>query len=263
MENQNSGDAQGQIHDDLFDYDVNLDSILAEPSMRSNINPNPPGTSNDGGLGLGLDDEVKVTKKRQPIAKLDENRLLSQAGIPKLRRTAKQKLKFKGKGHEFSDAARLLNFYQLWLDDLFPRAKFMDGLAMIEKLGHSKRIQTMRKEWIDEEKPRASSQDDEQPQRIEDIAVGENNDDGLRSPADLRPEHATNSAPQRNDDSNDLFISDEGNPEYVVDRGDALEEDDLEALLREQDEAMPPAIPADESRYADDMEAMGDMDIPA
>jgi replication fork protection complex subunit Csm3/Swi3 len=49
--------------------------------------------------------------------------------------------------------ARLLNFYQLWLDDLFPRAKFADGLAMIEKLGHSKRVQIMRKEWIGEDKP--------------------------------------------------------------------------------------------------------------
>lgn len=44
--------------------------------------------------------------------------------------------------------ARLLNVYQLWLDDLYPRAKFADGLAIIEKLGHKKRIQTMRREWI-------------------------------------------------------------------------------------------------------------------
>ena len=46
--------------------------------------------------------------------------------------------------------------YQLWLDDLYPRAKFADGLAMIEKLGHTKRMQTMRREWINEGKPRES-----------------------------------------------------------------------------------------------------------
>ena len=50
--------------------------------------------------------------------------------------------------------ARLLNLYQLWLDDLYPRAKFVDGLAIIEKLGHTKRMQTMRKEWINEGRPR-------------------------------------------------------------------------------------------------------------
>lgn len=59
----------------------------------------------------------------------------------------------KGKGHEFSDVARLLNFYQLWLDGLYPRAKFADGLQLIEKVGHTKRMQVMRKEWIDEGKP--------------------------------------------------------------------------------------------------------------
>ena len=48
--------------------------------------------------------------------------------------------------------ARLLNTYQLWLDDLYPRAKFADGLAIIEKLGHTKRMQIMRREWISEGK---------------------------------------------------------------------------------------------------------------
>lgn len=56
---------------------------------------------------------------------------------------------------QFSDAARLLGFYQLWLDDLYPRAKFADCLSMIEKLGHSKRIQIIRRQWIDERKPQS------------------------------------------------------------------------------------------------------------
>ncbi|KAK2810440.1 hypothetical protein FQN50_002929 [Emmonsiellopsis sp. PD_5] len=144
--------------DDLFNYDAGLDEILGGVEQSQQTDPSNSANSNAptaaGGAGLGLDEEIKVAPKRRPIAKLDEARLLSQAGIPKLRRTAKTKLKFKGKGHEFSDAMRLLNFYQLWLDDLYPRAKFADGLAMIEKLGHTKRIQTMRKEWIDEGKPR-------------------------------------------------------------------------------------------------------------
>lgn len=53
----------------------------------------------------------------------------------------------------------MLNMYQLWLDDLYPRAKFVDGLAIIEKLGHTKRLQTMRKEWINEGKPRDPAED--------------------------------------------------------------------------------------------------------
>lgn len=42
----------------------------------------------------------------------------------------------------------------MWLDELYPRAKFADGLAIIEKLGHTKRMQTMRREWINEGKPK-------------------------------------------------------------------------------------------------------------
>ena len=81
-------------------------------------------------------------------------RLLSQSGIPKLRRISKERLRFRGKGHEFTDVQRLLNTYQLWLDDLFPKAKFADGLALIEKVGHKKRLKIMRQEWINEDKPK-------------------------------------------------------------------------------------------------------------
>ena len=61
---------------------------------------------------------------------------------------------------QYSDAARLLSFYQLWLDDLFPKAKFLDAAAMVEKLGHKKRIQMMRMNWINEGKPKEPVQED-------------------------------------------------------------------------------------------------------
>jgi len=61
---------------------------------------------------------------------------------------------------QYSDAARLLSFYQLWLDDLFPKAKFLDAAAMVEKLGHKKRIQMMRMDWINEGKPKEPVQED-------------------------------------------------------------------------------------------------------
>ena len=49
---------------------------------------------------------------------------------------------------------------------MYPRAKFGDGLSMIEKLGHSKRVQLYRKQWIDEGKP---SQFDDQPVVVDPI----------------------------------------------------------------------------------------------
>ncbi len=67
---------------------------------------------------------------------------------------------------QFSDAARLLSFYQLWLDDLFPKAKFLDALAMVEKTGHKTSMHKMRTEWINEGKPKpANAEPEEQPSR--------------------------------------------------------------------------------------------------
>lgn len=40
----------------------------------------------------------------------------------------------------------------MWLDALYPRAKFADGLTIIEKLGHTKKMQSLRRDWINESK---------------------------------------------------------------------------------------------------------------
>ncbi|KAI9769949.1 MAG: chromosome segregation in meiosis- protein [Geoglossum simile] len=143
--------------DDLFDYDPGIDSIFQDVDTNMDA---PTATAKGGQstsrkgksttTALGIDEEVQITRKKRINVKLDENRLLSQSGIPKLRRITKQRLHFKGKGHEYTDTARMLSLYQLWLDDLFPKAKFADALAIVEKLGHSKRMQVMRKEWIEE-----------------------------------------------------------------------------------------------------------------
>ncbi|KAL4812633.1 replication fork protection component Swi3-domain-containing protein [Aspergillus spinulosporus] len=227
--------------DDLFNYEVGLDDILQEtnPSMSSGNVPKQSAQPNNSGVFLGLDEEVEVAKKRQPVAKLDENRLLTQAGIPKLRRSAKKTLKFKGKGHEFSDLARLLNFYQLWLDDLFPRAKFTDGLAMIERLGHSKRLQTMRRAWIDEEKPKSAV---ENTLRIEQTNSNDNditsNDTLMVDHRQSIPNDISRSPGDLNDMDEALFLPDStthqqsaGKDRAPLDNNDEF--DELDALLRE------------------------------
>jgi len=56
---------------DLFDYDIGLEEIIPDTTATTNASkPSVPGDS----AGLGLDEEVKVTKKRHPVAKLDETR---------------------------------------------------------------------------------------------------------------------------------------------------------------------------------------------
>ena len=90
--------------DDLFNYDVELVDALQNVNDNNDPSARQHARRRDNelevGLGLGIDEEVKVRKPRAPIAKLDEERLLSANGIPKLRRITKDRLKFRGKGHE-------------------------------------------------------------------------------------------------------------------------------------------------------------------
>lgn len=97
--------------DELFNYDAGVNDPFSdnyqpaplperrEKTVQTSIHP-----SND----LGIDDEITLTRKRRvPRVKLDENLLISPAGIPKLQSKAKS-LKFKGKGYEvFCPTAKL------------------------------------------------------------------------------------------------------------------------------------------------------------
>ncbi|KAF9740177.1 hypothetical protein PMIN04_001801 [Paraphaeosphaeria minitans] len=209
--------------------------------------------------GLGIDEEIKVAKKRDPIPKLDDNRLLSDPGIPKLRRITKERLKFKGKGHEYGDIARMLNMYQFWLDELYPRAKFADGLAMIEKLGHSKRVQMMRKEWIDEGKPKHNAREDE------DEEVADANGSVQRE-NDLMEDGQGEMNRSVEHDAQPSVPNGEKGPSPPPDEPD---DDELDALLAgDPAPAHPPTAAAvntatnvdDDDPFADAMDAMADME---
>ncbi|KAH8589711.1 replication fork protection component Swi3-domain-containing protein [Bisporella sp. PMI_857] len=282
----------GDEFDDLFDYDIDDQNDPFSDNYNLNNTNNAAKDSRDKdttGAALGIDEEVEVTRKpRAPRVKLDENRLLSDAGIPKLRKKAKHHLKFKGKGHEYSDCDRLLSFYQLWLDDLFPKAKFLDALNMVEKMGHKKRMQMMRMEWINEGKPRSSVHEDslfDQPEtaRIEDgerekaasrIApiFEKNPTEKPKTPepgvdADMEDLYgATPKATRREpaDDSQDSLFG--GRPSIFGNSNNAHDgppEDDLDALLAEEErmqiekttQSKPRSQPVVEENF-DDLDAL-------
>ncbi|CRK32805.1 Chromosome segregation in meiosis protein 3 like [Verticillium longisporum] len=274
--------------DDLDNYDIDdFDDPFRSPS------PQPQAQTQNGSSqkrktdGLGLDEEVDVAKRaRVPRVKLDETRLLSEDGIPKLRRRAAD-LKLKGKGHEFSDAARLLTFYQFWLDDLFPKAKFLDGLAMVEKAGHKRTLQSKRIEWIDELKPRASAaaadDEDEEPP-ADDGPLQHGDDTGDEAMAQRNGHAGTTAAATANTrpktpmaldeddvpDEADLYGATPKRPAAgttsVPRPADPDDEDDLEALMaeaeaetgpgREPEKKVAPAV----NDYEDDEAAMAEMD---
>ena len=111
----------------------------------------------------GGDENDDGKKKRKPIPRLDEARLLGKNGLPQLIKDTKN-FKPKGKGHEVNftsppppsyhmidDAAlqaadldRVLQVYQFWSHRLYPKTRFKETVDRVEKLCHSKRMQVRR-----------------------------------------------------------------------------------------------------------------------
>jgi replication fork protection complex subunit Csm3/Swi3 len=295
--------------DDLFDFDFESDDPFGEKTTSKPRGDKPTlsprvakrradADDADGfGLDLGLDQEVKI-KKRKPNPKLDEAlygsfrsntlvhllttcRLLSKHGIPKLRALVKdgipKKLRLKGKGHEFSDAAKLLNYFQLWLDDLYPRAKFADGLHMVEKVGHSKRMQVMRREWINESKHKELYGDEDMyggqtdgahttlPQNTPGAKDGgerpivvddDGHEDDLFFPdAGKKPEARTSNEPD--DDELDALLAEHTTttlpkPQQKAMTEDSEGEDDLDALFAEAERPSTITPPREDEAEDDD-----------
>lgn len=149
-------------------------------------------------------------------------------------------MKIKGKGHEFSDASRLLSFYQLWLDDLFPKAKFLDALAMVEKAGHKKKLMTARNGWINEGAPKDKLMDDVE---VEALGTAQTPDDALGSTTNSgRPTTPTGNTSNPNEDLYEATPR-RSRPIVSINRSaDVPDDDDLQALIAEaesQDAADP------------------------
>lgn len=173
---------------------------------------------------------------------------------------------------QFSDVARMLNMYQLWLDDLFPKAKFADGLAMIEKVGHQKHMQVMRKAWIDEGKPRPYNDDDT---RSDDGANVESTTEQPTNESDQPAAGAEGSVPHEDDDDlygapDSLFVPEtrpaESQTQVSSEKPteDLPEEDELDFLLNEA-RSVPPAVATvprrnEDDEFADAEEAMAGME---
>lgn len=97
-----------------------LNGIAAEArgsdQVQSQTEPqNSRATNKNTDAGLGIDEEIVVTKKRIPIPKLDDVRLRSEPGIPRLQRISKERLRFKGKGHEVRLFVRIRYHWTLTL----------------------------------------------------------------------------------------------------------------------------------------------------
>lgn len=290
--NPRAGSEEPNNVDRLLDFDNAVEDFMKDIPLND-VTQNKASAVQEP--AKDIDEEITVKKKRKPNPKLDEARLLSDAGIPRLRKITKTQLKFRGKGHEFSDISRLLNTYQLWLDDLFPRAKFKDGLIDIEKIGHTKRMQVTRRAWLDGTKARHR---DASPEREDDVVMsgalpetesgaerenGAESDDDVIFGKSVQPDQPRNDLPGNeqpndgpDDDELDALLAETGNtaskPKGPFEE-DSEDEDALDALLAEQTSSGGTASAAQSNKgatkrgevfgddFADEEEAMASMDM--
>jgi replication fork protection complex subunit Csm3/Swi3 len=155
----------------------------------------------------------------------------------------------------------MLNMYQLWLDDLYPRAKFADALAIIEKVGHTKRMQVDRKAWIDEGKPGRKNME------------GNTDDLDAAVPDEAPAENQREETEGMGANDGSAWVSAQSSlPKGLQDQAQAEaeepDEDELDALLAETAQPETPTAntlpsrpaPAEDDLFADEMEAMEGMD---
>ncbi|KAI0093695.1 replication fork protection component Swi3-domain-containing protein [Irpex rosettiformis] len=120
--------------------------VMPSSSPERDMGPEETEEGGKGG-GKGKKGEDGV-KKKKPIAKLDETRLIGDSGFPALIKQTKE-FKPRGKGHELSDLNRALGIYQFWTHKMYPKGTFHDNVQRIERLCHSKRMQNHLGMWRD------------------------------------------------------------------------------------------------------------------
>lgn len=154
----------------------------------------------------------------------------------------------------------MLNLYQLWLDDLYPRAKFADALAIVEKVGHTKRMQVDRKAWIDEGKPKHITEQEE-----DDLDASVPDEEHAQDDRETMEGVGSNDHPAGTRHDSEIPIEFRGHTHTAAEEPD---EDELDALLAEgvqpgvpAPKALPPLpAPAHDDPFADEMEAMEGME---
>ncbi|CAI5757733.1 unnamed protein product [Candida verbasci] len=148
---------------------INGDNIIITPNNAQNSD-DPINKEDDI---LGLDKQIKL-KPRKKVAKLDNDRIFSQNGLPyiiknhsKLIRTIqkndksfkKEQQRYPNKftkqhklDHEYNNLVSILQFYQLWCHGLFPQAAFKDCIHLIRILGSkSPQLRQYRHQLIEQE----------------------------------------------------------------------------------------------------------------
>lgn len=132
---------------DEFD-DIVLDDYGFDAEPLPTPPPPPPADTNPAELTPTPDQAKKVQK-----IKFNESLLLETKGIPLLRNESRY-IRFQGKGHEADDLKRLITYYTVWANNLYPKFRFKDFARRVQKPASTDRVKKVVEVWQNEYKER-------------------------------------------------------------------------------------------------------------
>ena len=146
---------------------------------------------------------------------------------------------------------------------MFPKARFRDCIAMTEKVGHLTQVRIMRRQWIDETKPKTQRGEDddldldgaEVLENIEREQAGE--EEAVASETHREGEGQTR---EKSAEDEPLFVDDDDMSDFDMDEllGTQKQTETMEAGKSNDDVAT--AKSAEKDEFEDEMDAMKDID---
>lgn len=102
------------------------------------------GSTAEGALGVPSDADPTLvssdptavnTKKRRPQVRLTAERLLSSKGLPYVAKYAPKRVRIAKSKSTYENLSNIVQFYQLWAHELFPKARFKEFVRLCNSIG--------------------------------------------------------------------------------------------------------------------------------
>lgn len=80
---------------------------------------------------------VGSLRRRRPQVKLTAERLVGERGLPYVMKQGPKAIRISKRRNAYDNLSHIIQFYQLWAHDLFPKARFDDFIKLCHSLGKS------------------------------------------------------------------------------------------------------------------------------
>ncbi|KAL3232782.1 Chromosome segregation in meiosis protein 3 [Nakaseomyces bracarensis] len=117
--------------EDMLMLGVGADELNTQPSETTQATDASDPT-------MIINDPTAVnTKKRRPQVRLTAEKLLSSRGLPYVAKNAPKRVRISKSKSTYENLSNIVQFYQLWAHELFPKARFKEFVRLCNSLGKS------------------------------------------------------------------------------------------------------------------------------